>query len=82
MSVRFERCPLNRLDLSKPIVIQDANRQYHCGFLVDAFDMYAFEDGLGNIEATFVESEIFDAGQIVAVFDEDSQEFIPLEEFE
>ncbi len=82
MSVRFERCPVSRLDLSKPIVIQDAKRTYHCGFLVDAFDMYAFEDGLGNIEATFIESEILDAGQVVAVFDEDSQEFIPLEEYE
>lgn len=80
-AVRFTRCPVRELDLSLPIIIQDADRKYHCGFLVDAFDMFAFEDGLGNIEATFLVSEILDAGQVVEVFDENTQEFILFENF-
>ena len=74
--VRFERCPIVALDLSKPVVIQDDDENYHCGILVDAFEMFAFEDGLGNIERTFLPSQILDCGQVTAVFDDRSQTFI------
>ena len=63
---------LDKLDLSKPVVIQDLNKKFHCGFLVNAFDMLAFEDGRGNIERTFVPAEIIFAGQIIRAYDENN----------
>ena len=76
--VSVRRMPLDRLDLSLPVVIQDREQNYHCGFLVDAFDMFAFEDGRGNIERTFLSSEIVESGQVVGIYDENDK-FIPLE---
>lgn len=77
VSVRVSE--LTELDLSKPVVIQDTEKQYHCGFLVSSFDMYAFEDGRGNIERTFFASDIIKAGQVEAIYDAETDEFTPLE---
>ena len=76
------RLPPDELDLSKPVVIQDNEKQYHCGFLVDAFGMFALEDGQGNMERTFLPVEIIESGQVVGIFDEKTRGFIPLEGFE
>jgi tetratricopeptide (TPR) repeat protein len=76
------RLPSDELDLTKPVVIQDSEKQYHCGFLVDAFGMFAFEDGQGNLERTFLPGEIIESGQVVGIFDEKTNNFIPLEGFE
>lgn len=76
VSVRV--CAVGDLDLSKPVVVQDTEKQYHCGFLVSSFEMFAFEDGRGNIERTFFPSDITRAGQIEAVYNSETDEFTPL----
>ncbi len=73
------RCQIDELNLSKPVVIEDSERKYHCGFLVDAFGMLAFEDGCGNIERTFMPSEIVQAGQISGIYNPETNEFTPFE---
>ena len=77
--VEVRRADLSDLDLSKPVVIKDKQKNYHCGFLVDSLDMFAFEDGRGNIERIFVVSEIAEVGQIIGIYDEESENFISLE---
>lgn len=69
---------VEELDLSKPVVIQDIKKNYHCGFLIDAFDMFAFEDGRGEIERTLVLSEIINAGQVTGVYQPAKGKFVPL----
>lgn len=73
------RATIEELDLAKPIVIQDSEHQYHCGFLVDAFGMYAFEDGRGSIERTFMPSEIIQAGQPLGFYNPENGEITPFE---
>jgi tetratricopeptide (TPR) repeat protein len=77
--VIVERKPIEKLDLSKPVVIQDKQKKYHCGFLVDAFEMFAFEDGRGNLECTYLSSEISDCGQVVSVRDPESDNLTSFE---
>jgi tetratricopeptide (TPR) repeat protein len=76
--VGVNRRELDELDLSKPVVIKDAEQKYFCGFLVDALGMFAFEDGRGNMERIFLPSEIIDCGQVLSVYDPKSEDFIPL----
>ena len=77
--INVERLPIEQLDLSKPVVIQDnKSKKYHCGFLVPAFEMFAFEDGRGNIERTFLSGNIGESGQILGVFDSKANSFVPL----
>ena len=71
--------PLEELDLSKPVVIKDKEKKYNCGFLVNDFGMFAFEDGRGNIERTFLPSEIIESGQVVGVYDDENESFTPFD---
>jgi tetratricopeptide (TPR) repeat protein len=70
---------IGELDLSKPVVVQDIHKKFYCGFLVNDFGMFAFEDGRGNLERTFLAGDISEAGQIIGVYDENLNDFIPLE---
>ena len=79
MIVNFELQPLHRLDLSKPIVICDSHGDYHCGFLIDAFGMFAFEFERGLPERTFMPEEILQTGSIIEICDPASGETTPFE---
>lgn len=76
--IKINRRSVAELDLSKPVVVKDTEQKYHCGYLVEAFGMFSFEDGRGTMERTFLPSEITEAGQIIAVFDEIKDEFTAL----
>ena len=67
---------LDELDLSKPVVIKDRKNFYHCGFLIDMFGMFAFQNENGDIDKTFVNGEIVVAGQIVGVHDPNTDRFV------
>ncbi len=69
---------LDDLDLSQPVVIKDSEEVHHCGFLIDMFGMFAFQDEKGDFDKTFFASDVLLAGQIVGVHDARVNRFIPL----
>lgn len=76
--VKVEIMNLDELDFSKPVVIKDSNQVFHCGFLIDMFGIFAFQDENGDIDKTFVSQDVMLAGQIVGVFDANADCFVPL----
>ncbi len=69
----------DRLDLSQPVVIRDAAEVYHCGFLIDMFGLFAFQNDDGDIDQTFTLSDINLAGSIVGVYDAATDRFLSLD---
>ncbi len=75
----IEPRPLQTLDLSKLVVICDGHEDYHCGFLIDAFGMFAFEYERGLPEKTFMREDILEAGCVLGIYDPKTGKTQPLE---
>lgn len=77
----IEQQPLDALDLSKLVMICDSHGDYHCGFLVDAFGMFAFEFERGMPERTFLPEEITEAGRVLGIYNAKTGETAPFENY-